>query len=214
MPVNGAAPGPAGWPRTAVRAYRRHRDLRVLPLGVAAFLLRARRLADRRDEGWARFSSLQPDSLAALLDLAGDARTVVELGTAMGWTTGALALGRADRMVSSYDPVQYAGRAAYLDLLGTVTRRRIELLAAPGSAGPRPGAPPVDLLFVDSSHQRAETVAEFAAWRPAIRPGGGIVAFHDYVNPEFPGVREAIHADLGLDGDQVADMFVWRRPPA
>jgi predicted O-methyltransferase YrrM len=211
--VNGGAPPRGGRARAAVGAYRRHRDVRVLPLAVAAFILRARRLAARREEDWARSSALQPDSLASLLDLAGGARHVVELGTAMGWTTGALALGRADRTVRSYDPVQYAGRTQYLGLLGAAARRRIELVAAAGSAGPRPGAPPVDLLFVDSSHQRAETVAEFAAWHEAIRPGG-VVAFHDYRNPEFPGVREAIHADLGLAGEQVADMFVWRKPAA
>jgi predicted O-methyltransferase YrrM len=211
VPVNGASPPPpGGWARAAAGAYRRHRDVRVLPLAVAAFILRARRLAARREEDWARYSALQPDSLATLLGLAAGARYVVELGTAMGWTTGAFALQRADRTVCSYDPVQYAGRAAYLGLLGSAARRRIELVASPGSAGPRPGAPPVDLLFVDSSHQRAETVAEFAAWREAIRPGG-LVAFHDYLNPDFPGVREAIHADLGLAGEQVADMFVWRR---
>ena len=194
---------------TAARAARRHRDLRVLPAAVAWYILRARLLADRRREDWACYSSLDPGSLAGLLQLAAPARHVVELGTAMGWTTGALALARRDRTVRSYDPVGYAGRGQYLGLLGDAARRRIELIAAPGSAGPRPGGPPVDLLFVDSSHERAETVAEFAAWRPALSPGG-IVAFHDYRNPGFPGVHAAIHDDLGLDGEALADIFVWR----
>ncbi len=193
------------------RAARSHRDLRVLPIAVGWFLLRARLLADRRDEEWARLSSLGPGSLARLLALAAPARHVVELGTAMGWTTGALALARRDRTVRTYDPVGYAGRAHYLDLLGPAARRRIELVAAPGRVGPPAGGPPVDLLFIDSSHDRAETVAEFCVWRDAISPGG-CVAFHDYDNPEFPGVRAAVHDDLGLAGAPLGDLFVWRRP--
>ena len=205
-------PGLPALPARAVavaRAARGHRDLRVLPLAVGWYVLRARLLADRRDEEWARLSSLAPDSLARLIALAAPARHVVELGTAMGWTTGALALARRDRTVRSYDPVGYAGRAHYLGLLGPAARRRIELVAAPGRVGPPPGAPPVDLLFIDSSHDRAETVAEFRAWRAAISPGG-CVAFHDYDNPEFPGVRAAVDADLGLAGAPLGDMFVWR----
>ena len=188
-------------------ALRRHRDLRVLPPRVAVYILRARLLAARRDEDWARFSSLPPASLARLLGLARGAAHVVELGTAMGWTTGALAL--CGSRVTTYDPMRYDGRAHYLGLVGRAARARISLVAAPGSAGGSGGAA-VDLLFIDSSHERAETVAEFAAWRPAIRPGG-IVAFHDYGNPEFPGVAAAIHEDLGLAGEQVGDMFVWRK---
>ncbi|MCA1689986.1 MAG: class I SAM-dependent methyltransferase [Actinobacteria bacterium] len=195
--------------RAAAGAYRRHRDLRVLPPVVAWYLLRARLLAERRDEDWARFSSLPTDSLARLLDLAGGARHVVELGTAMGWTTGALALARPDRTVTSYDVVRYDGRAHYLGLLGSSVRARIELVSAPGASGPPSGGRSVDLVFVDASHDRAQTAAEFAAWRPAIGPGG-LVAFHDYRNPDFPGVAEAIHDDLGLAGEAVGDLFVWR----
>lgn len=193
------------------RAAARHRDLRVLPPPVAWYILRARELADRREEDWARFSSISPDSLVRLLELARGARAVVELGTAMGWTTGALALAGRDRTVRSYDIVAYPGRAAYLGLLGEGARRRIELVASPGATGPPSTGRPVDLVFIDSSHVRAETAAEFEAWRPALATGG-VVAFHDYRNPDFPGVEEAIHADLGLEGEQVADMFVWRRP--
>ncbi|MEA2300894.1 MAG: hypothetical protein QOE44_1429 [Solirubrobacteraceae bacterium] len=195
--------------RAAAGAYRRHRDLRVLPPAVAWYLLRARLLAERRDEDWARFSSLPTDSLARLLDLAADARDVVELGTAMGWTTGALALARPDRTVTSYDVVRYDGRAHYLGLLGASVRARIELVTAPGASGPPGGGRSVDLVFVDASHDREQTAAEFSAWRPAVGPGG-LVAFLDYGNPEFPGVAEAIHADLGLAGEAVGDMFVWR----
>ncbi len=40
---------------------------------------------------------------------------------------------------------------------------------------------------------------------------GGAVAFHDYDHPEYPGVREAVE-ELGLRGQPVGGMFVWRKP--
>jgi predicted O-methyltransferase YrrM len=198
-------------PAAVARHARRHADVRALPTRVAWFILRARLLAERREEDWARLTALAPDSLARLIELAAPARHVVELGTAMGWTTGGLALARSDRTVSSYDPVVYDGRTHYLELLPPADRRRIDLHAAQGSSGPPPGGRPVDLLFVDSSHEREETVAEFAVWRPLLSPGAP-VAFHDYRNPAYPGIRQAIHADLGLDGELLpgTDLFVWR----
>ena len=35
------------------------------------------------------------------------------------------------------------------------------------------------------------------------------VVFHDYDDPSYPGVAEAV-AELGLEGRRVARMFVWR----
>jgi hypothetical protein len=79
---------------------------------------------------------------------------------------------------------------------------------APGEAGPPAGELPVDLLFVDSSHERAATVREYEAWRPALAPGA-IVAFDDYDHPDYPGVAQAI-SDLGLTGEPVGTLFVAR----
>ena len=65
-------------------------------------------------------------------------------------------------------------------------------------------------MFSDGSHEQAETVAEFHAWAPAVRPRG-LIVFHDWENTRYPGVTEAIR-ELGLDGRVVRDMFVWRKP--
>ena len=35
--------------------------------------------------------------------------------------------------------------------------------------------------------------------------------FHDYANPHYPGVRQAV-AELELDGDEDGEVFVWRAP--
>jgi hypothetical protein len=66
------------------------------------------------------------------------------------------------------------------------------------------------MLFVDGSHERDLTVRTFESWRAALAPGA-IVAFHDYDNPLFPGVGEAIRS-LGLAGEVAGDVFVWTAP--
>ena len=48
------------------------------------------------------------------------------------------------------------------------------------------------------------------AWRPVLAPGA-TVAFDDYANPDYPGVREAI-AELGLAGERRGAMFVHTVP--
>ena len=85
---------------------------------------------------------------------------------------------------------------------------RLELVEGGGEQGPgeRPWRP--DMLFVDGSHDRDLTIATFRAWRPSLERGA-IVAFHDYENPEYPGVTEAIRA-LDLDGEPDGDVYVWR----
>jgi predicted O-methyltransferase YrrM len=146
--------------------------LRGLPMPVARFWFRARRVAARTGDEFSPISVTRPAELRRILRLAGHGGHVVELGTGTGWTAIALAL-------------------------------------AGGEEGPRPGAPPAGLVFVDSSHERAETLASFRAWEPALAPGGAI-AFHDYCEPGYPGVSEAI-GELGLDGEVHGSLFVWRK---
>lgn len=132
---------------------------------------------------------------------------MAELGTGTAWTAISLALADSRRRVTAFDPVVRPERERYLGLVGARTRDRIELVDAPGERGPAPGQE-VDLLFVDSSHEREATVREFEAWRPALAPGA-VVAFDDYHHPDYPGVREAI-AQLGLTGERQGTLFVHR----
>ncbi len=64
------------------------------------------------------------------------------------------------------------------------------------------------MLYIDSSHEREQTVAEVRAWRPVLAAGAPVV-FDDYMHPGFPGVSEAI-AELGLSGEQRGTLFVHR----
>jgi len=185
-------------------------SLRVLPAGVAIFCWRARRHARRVGDRFSLDSAARPPELADLLELAADRTAVVELGTGTAWSAIALALAEPARRVLSCDPCVRPERDAYLGLAGRGARARIELREEPDSSGPKAGDPPVQLLFIDSSHERQATVTAFRAWRHALVPGA-VVVFHDHGHPAYPGVREAV-LDLGLSGRESGGLFVWRAP--
>ena len=97
------------------------------------------------------------------------------------------------------------GIADYWRLVGEAVRSRLELITAVGSAGP-PAGVTFDLLYIDSSHDRDETIAEVEAWRPAMRPGA-LIIFDDYEHLHYPGVRAAVEA-LGLAGRRLGTLFI------
>ena len=181
-------------------------EWRALPPQVAWFRSRAGRVARRAGDDFTLLSVTRADELGRLIDLARGRRQVVELGTGTAWTTISLALADRTRRVVSYDPVVWDTRERYLALAGSA-RQRISLVQQPGESGPRPADAPPDLLFIDSSHEREQTLAEFAAWRDALAPGA-VVAFHDYDEPAYPGVTEAVR-ELGLDGEVFGHLFIW-----
>jgi predicted O-methyltransferase YrrM len=195
--------------RRALVEARWHAGLLALPPRVAFFQARARRLAWRSGDMFSLTSVTRPADLRSLLTLARGRRRVVELGTATGWTAISLALADPARTVSTLDVVRREEPLRYLQLVGGAVRRRVELEIRDGAQGPLDQVP-VDLLYIDSSHQRASTIAEVLAWRPVLAPGA-TVAFDDYANNDYPGVRDAI-AELGLAGERRGAMFVHTVP--
>jgi predicted O-methyltransferase YrrM len=151
-------------------------------------------------------SVTRPADTRTLLELARGCHHVVELGTATGWTAITLALDVPERRVVTYD-VLSRGPERYLELVRPDVRGRIEIVVAPGSTGPRDRLP-IDLLYIDSSHQRAETIAELQAWQSHLRPGA-LVLFDDYTNAAYPGVREAVE-QLGLAGERRGKLYIHR----
>lgn len=188
---------------------RWHVSLLGLPPRVVAFEIRARRLARRSSDQFSLSSATRPPDLRALLALARGRRHVVELGTATAWTAISLALAERERQVLSLDVFARPEPLRYLALVDQSVRSRITLETRPGADGPR-SLEPVDLLYIDSSHERHATIAEVLAWRPVMAAGAAIV-FDDYSHPDFPGVREAV-AELGLTGEPRGTMFVHRVP--
>lgn len=206
----------SGRPSLRSRVGRTLRDVRWLAglaglrPAVVAFQWRARRLARRLDDRFSLTSVTRPADLRILLQLAEGRRRVVELGTATGWTAITLALDDPDREVISFDPFERPEPARYLQLVSEPVRARVELILAPGATGPRSPAP-VDMLYIDSSHERQDTIDEVLAWRDHLAPGA-LIVFDDYTNPNFPGVREAID-HLQLAGSQRGTLFVHESCP-
>jgi Methyltransferase domain len=87
-------------------------------------------------------------------------------------------------------------------------RGRVTFVSGPGEQGPTDDQA-VDLLYIDSSHYRDETIREVEAWRPALSTDS-VIVFDDYAHPDYPGVREAVEA-LGLTGEQHGDLLVHPR---
>lgn len=143
-----------------------------------------------------------------LLAVAKGRRNVVELGTAAGWGAIALTLADPERRVTTFDPTSWPTRDRYLELMPAQARRRLRIVEVEGAAGARGFEGAADLVFVDSSHHRDDTLATFHAWRERLAPDG-VLAFHDYENKAWPGVTEAIH-ELGLRGATPGgSLFVW-----
>jgi predicted O-methyltransferase YrrM len=198
-----------GRARRAVRQARALWQLRHLPPRVARFQWRARRQAERLGDDFTLVSATRPRDLAILLRLAGSRRRVVELGTGTAWTAIALALADRRRQVVTFDPIVRPEREAYLRLAGPDVASRIRLVDAPGERG-ADAAEPVDLLYIDSAHDRESVIAEYRAWQAQLAPGA-VVALDDYDHEDFPGIREAV-AELGLTGERLGTLFVHRVP--
>ena len=184
-------------------------SLAQLPRPVAGFLLRAMRRAQAAHDTWSIDVACRPAELHVLLDALDGAPRVAEIGTAAAWTTCCLALAQPGREVHSWDVEAHPERERYLALLSAADRARVHLHARPDGLGPA-DPPPVDAVFIDSSHELEETVATFRTWEPALSPGG-VIAFHDYADDAYPGVTQAVR-ELGLAGEARGHLFVWRKP--
>jgi predicted O-methyltransferase YrrM len=181
---------------------------RRLPPRVAVFYVAALALAAVRRDRFTLASATRPGDLERLLSLADRSRSVVEVGTGPGWSALALALAHPQRQVVSFD-VEPRSAEVYARLVRRAVRDRVAFVLAAG-ADAAPHADAVDFMFIDSSHELDETVATFQAWRPKLVPGA-VVVFHDYGNPQYPGVEQAV-TQLGLQGHASGGVFVWRAP--
>jgi predicted O-methyltransferase YrrM len=201
--------GPFERSTSVARGVRQIAYVAQLPGPAARFYVRALATALRRGDRRSLVGSTRPRELAALLHAAEGHRRVVELGTGTAWTTIALLLADRERRVATYDPADYEERQWYLERLDSHARSRLEILTRADDQ-PADDAFTPDLVFIDSSHERDQTISAFRTWEPRLPPGG-VVAFHDYGDPAWPGVDDAIRA-LGLDGQAAGFLFMWTKP--
>jgi glycosyltransferase involved in cell wall biosynthesis len=53
----------------------------------------------------------------------------------------------------------------------------------------------LDFIFIDASHEYEDVREDIIAWIPKLKEGG-VIAGHDYINNDFPGVKKAVHEVL------------------
>jgi predicted O-methyltransferase YrrM len=133
--------------------------------------------------------------------------TVVEIGSFFGRSTVCLARGSQDgtgAVVHAIDPQLGSQKHTHLLgcddpspwLLANLARAGVEKvvsvhkLTSAQAAAVVPG--PIDLLFIDGSHEQESVQTDFALWFPKLRVGGSVL-FHD--SWHMSGVRRAT-ADL------------------
>ena len=56
----------------------------------------------------------------------------------------------------------------------------------------------LSLCFIDGSHEYEDVKADLIAWLPKVKKDG-VLAGHDYDNPNYPGVRMAANEVLGKE---------------
>jgi hypothetical protein len=158
------------------------------------------------DEAWALY--------VATLACATPHPRVVEIGSYKGRSTIAIALALRDHgggLVVSIDPHTPTGKESYVrehgvadtfdDYLANLRRAGIERFVRPEratSATARPGydGAPIDLLFVDGSHDEDDVLYDIDAWQPLLADRA-ILAFND---PYAVGVNRALRARLFAPG--------------
>jgi predicted O-methyltransferase YrrM len=194
--------------RAPIALLRQAFYLVLLPRRARAFYLRALGRALRTRDRSSLCGVTRPRELVPLLRIARRSSRIVEVGTGTAWTSICLALSNPRARVASYDiePIPY--REPYIGMLDEQTRERIDWLTRDGSDPVDEG--PVDLVYIDASHERSDTLRTFLAWQDRVARGGG-VAFHDYADSAWPGVTQAVR-ELGLDGEVHGHLFIWTKP--
>lgn len=64
-----------------------------------------------------------------------------------------------------------------------------------------------DFAYLDAAHDFDSLVVDITHWRPLVNKGGWLCG-HDYGNPDFPGVKQAVDACFG-DAVEVDSDFTW-----
>jgi predicted O-methyltransferase YrrM len=125
------------------------------------------------------------------------AKTVIELGVNTGESTVALleAVAATDGILTSVDVQDLPQTRPMLESYGLTGRWQFHMMDdITFGREIWPKEKLADLIFVDTSHQYAQTKREIEVFEPILRPGG-IMVFHDTVS-FYDGVQKPINEFL------------------
>lgn len=129
----------------------------------------------------------------ALLYKSAAGLRVLELNGDRGRATVCLAQSAA-RVTGISDGAEAAEAAEWLARFGLTGR--VEILSDAGEAGSRG---PFDLVLIDGEHDDDSVARDIDSALRVLAPGG-LLAFHDYPDPGWPGVRRAVDRRAGEGG--------------
>lgn len=155
------------------------------------------------DDSYIPFTQLWKGEQAVLRQLAAavpPGGVIVEIGTAEGGTALLMHRAVAHRGVRIYTVDIAPSPKAREHLRDTDVTMIVQPSADCARGWAATVGQPIDMLFIDGSHQLQDVVDDFNLWVPHLRPGG-MVVFHDYDPVERGGivhlaVRIAVDAAL------------------
>lgn len=153
--------------------------------------------------GW-----MHPVELEALISLASEMDSVVEIGCLHGRSAFAL-LTACPGPVYCVDPWNDEADRSFPSFMGSCGHfPNLKAVRAYDSAELADEIGDVDMVFIDGSHTYEAILADIAAWLPHTRK---VMCGHDYQNADggYPDVKRAVHDVFGARVEPVEDTSIW-----
>lgn len=163
-------------------------------------------------DGPAISTSITAAEAEALRQLSRGARTIMEVGSAFGYS--AVVMAHAGATLVAVDPhawltslqVMQGNLAAYGAAGWVLVDQRPSQVSLPerAAAGWR-----CDLIFIDGDHGES-AVEHDVTWALELLADDGVLACHDYDEDTCPGVRPALDRVLGTPHELVDTLAIYR----
>ena len=147
--------------------------------------------------------------------------SIVELGSLAGRSTISLAYGQKAKFGQ---PIYAIDCILHPDIINNLERAGVSewvnILTGYSSQISKIWSRPIELLFIDANHSYLAVRNDIRFWSRHVIDGGYIV-FHDYGNPDCPGVHRAVHRKLLsrpfkwkiVSDREVGSLYVLKKQP-